>query len=195
MRAALTCDVTLHRDALELAYAVTNGTDEEIGIFDWIEFKRPDGTSTFPQGSAYVELAERTLLVRKMALPKPDKLHVAAYVPPPASRIAARGRFTERIVLSLPVRVMQPFRAALAGLANAGEVVADRPASATTLRLEIGVFPLGASCQLVAEHPAHPAVLTPLPPGPAVSQQFVLTFDTALERPVDVLDDRSVPWP
>jgi len=195
MRATLTCDVTAHRDALELAYAVTNGTDEEIGIFNWIEFKRPDGTLAFPQGTAYVELADRTLLVRKMALPKPDKLHIAAYLPPPASRIAARGRFAERIVLPVPVRVMQPFRAALAGLANAGEVVADRPASATTLRLEVGVFPLDASCKLVAEHPAHPAVFTPWPPGPAVARQFVLTYDAALQRSVEVLDYRSVPWP
>lgn len=194
MNVTLSCAVSLEASALELAYSISNAETADIGVFNWVEWQRPDGTLSFPPSSAYVELVDELLVVYKRALPVPEGLKMAAYVPPPASRITAQGRFEERIVLSLPVVVLQPFRAAVARARAVGEVVADRPAIARAVRLEVGVFPL-AGVALTAPHPAHPAVLGALPPGPAVAGQQVLRFDAPLPSPVDVLDYRGVPWP
>lgn len=194
MNVELSCTLTRGPDALSLAYAVTNDEARDIGIFNWIEWLRPDGTLAFPPSSAYVELGDGLLLVRKRALPVPEGLRMAAYVPPPASLIGAGARFEERIVLPLPVVVLQPFRAALLRGQVAGEVVADEPAQARSLRLEVGVFALDG-VRLSSIHPAHPQVLGAFPPGPALAQQQILSFDAQLEAPIDVLDYRGVPWP
>jgi hypothetical protein len=73
-------------------------------------------------------------------------------------------------------------------------VVADRPAQARSLRFEVGVFPLGV-VRLTSNHPAHPQMFGAVPPGQALAQQQILSFDTTLDEPVDVLDYRGVPWP
>lgn len=194
MNVTLSCALTRDSSTLALAYAVTNAEARDIGIFNWIEWLRPDGTLAFPSGCAYVELNDSLLLVRKRALPVPEGLRMAAYVPPPASRIGAGACFEERIVLPLPAVVLQPFRAALLRGQVAGEVVADKPAQARALRLEIGVFPLDG-VGLSSNHPAHPQVLGAFPPGPALAKQQILSFDAPLDVPLDVLDYRGVPWP
>jgi hypothetical protein len=194
LNVTLSCALTRRPDAVELAYTIINGEPSDIGVFNWLEWQRPDGTLAFPPSSAYVELSGEQLLVRKRALPIPEGLRMAAYVPPPASRIAAGARFDERIVLAIPVQVLQPFRAALMRAQVAGEVVADKPALARALRLEVGVFPL-AGVSLTAIHPAHPKVFGVSPPGPAVSGQQVLSFELRLDPPLDVLDYRGEPWP
>ncbi len=194
MQVSFGCTLVLGPASLELSYVVTNHERQDIGIFNWIRATRADGTLDFQAEAPYVELTDDTLLVRKMALPVPPGLQVTAYVPPPASRIGANKSFSERLVLPIPVKVMQPLRAALVGLKAAGQVVADSPAKAQKLRLEVGVFPIDDQCRLEAENPAHPKVLTALPPGPAIARQQVLSFDKALGKPVDVLDYKAYPW-
>jgi hypothetical protein len=195
MKVQLSCAVTRRPERVELTYTLDNGEGVDIGVFNWIQWTRPDGTLAFPAATAYVELVGELLLVRKRALPIPEGLHTAVYVPPPVSRVRAGSRFEERIVLELPVQVMQPFRAALLGAQQIAEVVADQPASASKLRLEVGVFPVLPPLQLVPEHPAHPLVFSVSPPGPALAKQQVLSFDLALDAPLPVLDYRAAPWP
>jgi hypothetical protein len=96
--------------------------------------------------------------------------------------------------VALDFQVLDGVRAALVGLKAAGQVVADNPAKAQKLRLEVGVFPIDDQCRLEAENPAHPKVLTALPPGPAIARQQVLSFDKGLGRSVDVLDYKAYPW-
>jgi len=194
MNVTLSCTVARTPRGLELSYVATNSEPSDIGVFNWIEWLRPDGTLAFPSSSAYVELTREQLLVSKRALAVPEGLRMAAYVPPPASVIPAGGRFEECIVLAVPVLVLQPFRAALLRGRIAGEVVADQPAQARSLRLEVGVFPL-AGASLSANHPAHPEVLAVSPPHLAVSRQQVLSFEAPLDPPLEVLDYRGVPWP
>jgi hypothetical protein len=194
MNISFGCTATLAREALILTYVLRNHERHDIGIFNWIRENRPDGTLAFARAPAYVELIDDILLVRKMALPIPENLQMAAYVPPPASRVATNTTFTERLVLPIPILVMQPFRAALIGLKEAGQVIADKPATARLLRLEVGVFPVDDQCLLEAENPAHPLVFTAMPPGSAVSRQEILKFDTRLGGSVDVLDYRAYPW-
>lgn len=194
MNVTMTATLALRREALEIAYTIDNREPHEIGVFNWIPATRPDGTLAYWRRTAYVELVQDILLVRKMALPIPEHLGMAAYIPPDASRIAARSVFVERVVLDVPVLVMQPFRAAVIGAEAIGEVVADRPATARLLRLEIGVFPLDEHCRLESEHPAHRLVLSAAPSDPAIRRQQVLKFDARLDRAVDVLDYRAAPW-
>jgi hypothetical protein len=173
-----------------IRYSVRNGSSEDIGLFNRITNVRADGTLEDSPDIAYVELDGERLLVRKLALPLPQNVRMAAYVPPYASKLAAGEVFTEEIELALPVRVMQPFKR----VALPGQVVADKPAVATSVRFEIGYFPISAGLQLVPSNPAHPTLLSPMPPGPAVSQQRVVAQDFELPGPLSVLDYRAVPW-
>lgn len=194
MNVSFNCTVVLGHNALDVSYVVANHERYDIGIFNWIRYNRPDGTIDFRGDTAYVELIDKVLLVRKMALPVPSNLQMAAYVPPQASRIAARASFTERFVLPIPVKVMQPFQAALLGLKSTGQVVADSPAKAKQVKIEVGIFPIDDQCRLEPENPAHPNVLTALPPGPAIARQQVLSAERLLNSPVDVLDYKAYPW-
>lgn len=181
-------------DALDITYVIENRGKHDLGIFKWIPWPRPDGTVVYPSSLAYVELVGPVVLLRKMALPVPPSLQIRELVAPKATRIPAGTTFSERIFLNVPVTVMQPFRAAALRLERAADVVADAPAKARLLRLEIGVFPLDERTRLVAEHPAHPQVLTVFPPGAGISSQQSLVFDTGLDRPIRVHDYRAVPW-
>ena len=178
--------------ALEIVATLSNRGPADVGVFNRIPVTRGDGTMSVSPDVAYVELEGDTLLVRKMALPVPEGLTLAAYVPPYASRLAPGQVLTETIRLPRPVKVMQTFRRALIG--TGGEVVTDRPGSARTVTVAYGLFPL-AGVRLVPENPAHPEALTALPAGPAVTGQRVLSFSATLVEPIAVLDYRVVPWP
>lgn len=194
MQITFTASLARRSDALDLGYVIENHGNTDIGLFNWIPWSRPDGTVNYPSSTAYVELVEDVLLLRKMVLPVPPGLRVTAPPNPYATRIPARSTFTERIYLNVPVAVLQPHRAATLRLEHAAEVVADAPAKARLLRLEIGVFPIDEGIQLIPENPAHPHVLTVFPPHAAVEAQRSLLFDTALDRPLRVLDYRVAPW-
>jgi len=195
MDVAFTCSLSRSDQSLELAYTIDNREAYELGLFNRIAWPRPDGTIAFSPDLAYVELEGGRLLVSQRALPIPEGLRMAAYVPPNVSRIAAHSRVSVRIVLPIAVTVMQPFQAAKLRLAQRGEVVADQPATARSLRLEVGIFPVDAHCKLVAEHPAHPDVFSVLPPGPAIEHQQLLVFDAPLDPPLPVSSYRVEPWP
>jgi len=145
MNVTMTATLGLRHEALEIAYTIDNREDHDIGVFNWIAWTRPDGTQTFLRRTAFIELVEDILLVRKMALPVPHGLHLAAYVPANASRIAARSVFVERIALDLPVVVMQPFRAALIagrsiGLGVSASDAGAYPTSTAAVRIHADSF-------------------------------------------------------
>jgi len=175
---------------LSIEYTVKNQTANDIGLFNRITAVRPDGTLLLSSDLAYVELQDELLLVRKLALPIPEGLRMAAYVPPYVSRVAAEELFVEHFSLTLPARVMQPFKRALLQ----GQVAADKPAVAKAVRLEIGYFALDSSAQLSMSNPAYPQLFSAMPPGVAVSRQHVFSRDFALRQAVPVLDYRAVPW-
>lgn len=195
INASLRCEIRIVSGMLRIHYEVINHGQVDLGIFNWIPTRYPDGTKGFLSSTAYIELRQGHLLVSKSALSIPNGLHVGAYVPPLASSIPVSQSFGETLLIVEPIRVMQPFVAALTGMGNAGQVTADVPAVARTLSFAVGVFPLVDGCQLVPEQPAFPAVLTARPPGVAVAGQRTLQQNLRLERPLHVLDYRSVAWP
>lgn len=183
-----TYNITPHH--LEVRGVLANQGREDVGIFNQIRTTLPDGTTLFSPDVAYVELEEGTLLVRKMALPIPQGLNMAAYIPPLTSRLAAGSSHRETGRLPIPVKVMQPFRRALLD----GQVTAARPAEAQELTVSFGVFTIEGTLQLVARDPAHLDAYTVVPPGPAVDGQEVLSQSFRLKSPLPVLDYLSVPW-
>lgn len=187
----LECAVNLTPQTLEIDLTLHNHGSVDVGVFNRIAATQPDGTLLFSPDLCYVEIEHDVLLVRKMALPIPEGLSMTAYVPPYASRLPAGQKLSERVRLPLPVKVMQPFKRALLK----GQVVADRPVSARSLMVEVGIFPIDGSVQLVAENPAFPDVFTALPPGPAVTRQHVLSKSFSPRQTIPVLDYRAVPWP
>jgi hypothetical protein len=185
------CKVTHTGSALEVTYVIENRTDADLGVFNRLRALRPDGTTDFSPDIVYADLEADAIHLRKMALPIPKGLQVGAYVPPNASKIGAGDLLKETFTVPIPIRVCHPFKKAMVK----GEVVADKLESAGKVVVSIGVFPLGADCRLIQEHPAFPDVLSAFPPHPALSRQVVLSQDFLLDPPLAVLDYRGVDWP
>jgi hypothetical protein len=186
-----TCRIARTEAALSVSYRIENRTDEELGAWNRIRAGRPDGTHDFSPDVVYVDLEGDVLHLRKMALPIPPGLKITAYVAPNASRIPAGGVLEETFTVAIPIRVMHPFKRMLV----MGEVVADKPASASRAVVTIGVFVVGTDTRLISEHPAFPDVLSAFPVGPALSRQQLLSAEFPLDPPVAVLDYRGVEWP
>jgi hypothetical protein len=184
------CQLSASAQYLSIDYSLRNRGAVGIGLFNQITGVRIDGAIETSPDLAYIELEGGTLVISKLALPIPAGLHIAAYVPPFASSLAPGQTFSERVRVFLPARVTQPFRRALVR----GQVVADKPAQARSLRFALGVFTLEDSLQLISENPAWPKLLTAFPPGKAVPRQQVLTKEFELQTAVPVLDYRGAPW-
>jgi hypothetical protein len=185
------CTVVATPRWLEIVVSMFNRTRVDIGVFDRIPMEMNDGTTVYGPDVTYVELDDETLRVRKMALPIPKGLTMTAYIPPAVTRIAAGSLRRETTRLPLPVKVMQPYRRALL----TGQTIADKRATATSVTVEVGVFPIDAGVTLQVDDPAYPDVYVVEPPGPAVARQQILSRSVRLTQPVAVMDYRSVPWP
>ena len=191
MNIAFECNLVQAPTALAIDYRLTNRSAGDAGVFNLIATTRPDGTLEFSAATLYIEVVDGVLLTGKRALTIPPDLQMAAYVPPYASLLARGQSLTEHVSIPIPVKVMQPYRRALLR----GQVLADMPATATSLVFEVGVFPVDDKCRLVAENPAFPTVLSAYPPHPAVARQQILSKSFPLQQPASVLDYRAVPWP
>jgi hypothetical protein len=188
----LTLDARLTQrpSEIEVTYTITNGRDEDVGVFNRLQGIGVDGGLMFSPDAVFVDLEGSLLRLSKMALPVPKGLRITAYTPPFASRVPAGESFTETFVLKIPVKVQQPFKRALIQ----GEVAAVKPETAKECELSLGVFPCSDGVRLVSEHPAYPDVLTAVPPDPAVKQQVVIAQRLALSADVAVLDYVGFPW-
>lgn len=186
------CSVAVSGVTLDIRVILTNRGAVQVGVFNRISKDRPDGTLAFLAETAFVELEGDELLVRKMALPVPAGLTMAVYVPPRASCLLPGKSLAETIRLGLPAKVMQPYRRAML---RGGQMIADRPASATVVTVAYGFFLVEEPVRLLARNPAHPDALTAYPPDLAVRGQQVLSRSIRLVEPIQVLDYRAVPWP
>lgn len=187
------CKLTQKPDALVVEYTITNERDVDFGVFNRITGTAIDGARDYSPNNVYREIQGAVLLLEKIALPIPQGLRMAAYVPPHASRLSAGKTLTETFTVPVPVLVRQPYlRAKAAGVG--GEVIPSRPVTLSEAEVVIGIFPL-AETGLVAEHPAFPDVLTPQPPHPAVAGQIKLGARFKLDAPIEVLDYEVFPWP
>jgi hypothetical protein len=185
------CNLVRETDALIVSYGIDNRSSMDIGAFDRQRVTRLDGTNDFSDDLVYADLEGSDLHLRKMALPLLAGLQISAYVPPNASLIPAETKRDVTFRVPVPVRMCHPFKRALLR----GEVIADVPAEAHSVIVEIGIFICGGSCRFESEHPAFPEVLSVIPPGPALASQSVLSQRFPLDRPLPVLDYRGVPWP
>jgi hypothetical protein len=186
----LACTVAVTATSLEVGIIVHNREPRDVALFNRVPLELPDGTAVYAPEIGYLELDGDTLAIRKIALPIPPGLTMTAYVPPAVTRLVARGMLRETMRLAIPVKVMQPFRRALL----AGQVTADRPATAQKLTVEVGVFLVDEGLILEPADPAHRDVFTVAQPGLAVARQEILSRTFPLDQPVSVLDYRAVPW-
>jgi hypothetical protein len=184
------CSMNKKPTSIEVSYTITNNGSQDLGAFNRLQGIGVDGGLFFSANNVFVDLEGDTLHLMKMALPIPQGLQIAAYIPPHVSRIPAGESFTETFVLALPARVAQPFKRALIR----GQVAAVTPASATKARVTIGVFPVLPELRLLAEQPAYPDVLTVQPPGPALEGQELLSQAFSLDPEASVLDYQGFPW-
>jgi hypothetical protein len=181
---------------LLVSYEIKNSSTGEIGVFTRIPAVRADGTLDLSPSSIYVELADGTVELKRIILPLLEGLKVAERTAPLAAKLAQGQTFKEEFALPLPLPVCQPFqRAKLAATAPPpADVVASDPVQVSTVRLMIGVFALAGQelINLNPVSPAYPNVYRVWPPGVALSRQVVLTHETKLPAPIQVLNYKVV---
>lgn len=185
------CAVAVTDKALEIRMTLTNQGAVDLALFNRNYQFTPERKISFPRDLAFVELEKDVLLVRKMALPVPETLSLAAYTPPFVSPLPAGQSFSETVTLPLPVKVWQPFKEALLD----GQVSASRHAHARSIVVEVGVFPVDGPVKLLAGYPGVPDVLMADPAGIAVARQQILSKSFQLKEDLPVLDYRTSPWP
>jgi hypothetical protein len=184
LRIELSVTVALQADSLEVTLMLANRMASGVAIFNRIATFAPDGTMSVTPSTAFVELQDDRLIVRKALLISPAG---ARAIPIFASIIDAGGTYDEVISLQLPVRVMSPKKRAALGM-----VAVDSQATARHLILEIGAMTIDDSIHLLPEHPAFPDALTAYPPELAIERQQILTERRALSAPIPVLNYRVV---
>jgi hypothetical protein len=185
-------DGQLTRDAtgLSVSYTVRNEGTREVCLFNVLPDPVPGETMVIRASTAYVEIEDGTLHVRKMVLPLPEVLRMAERPTPFITRVPPGRTFTEKIVLPVPVSVESPFRHALlsASAPDGTRVIAAAATQATAVTLSIGAFALDPAWKLISLAPDYPDVYRVWPPGPAVDAQVILTLTWRDLPPIPVLD-------
>jgi hypothetical protein len=191
-----TCTLMVEPPALRLTYIVKNGSAAPIGLFNRIQGVHFDGRVNLSPELIYSDIQGKILELSKMVLPIPEGLQVSERVLPHVMKVDPGKEFKEEIALRVPVEAFQPYRRALLqGQNPEADVVADKPAKAEEVQVNLGVFAVTPQMKLVPVSPAYPDVFRVWPPGPAFEGQVVLGQRIKLAAPLAVLDYRVAPPP
>lgn len=179
---------------LRLEYTVHNAAAGDVGVFNRIPGRLPNGEADPVLRRTYVDYADGELVVRAMDLPDPDDgitstIHVLPYV----SRVRAGATLTDTIELPAPVVVDDPNRRVKLLFAHRGmSIGATAPREAQSVKLTVGLFAITPGVPLFPADPADPGVLSIRGAPP---RQFTREYRTRLPRPVRVLDLAATPRP
>lgn len=189
-----TCTIKVEPPALRLAYAVKNGGNAPVGLFNRLEGVHMDGRVNLSPDLIYVDVQGTVLELSKLVLPIPQGLQMSEQALPHVTKLDAGKEFKEEITLRVPVEVFQPYRRALLkGQNPEADIVADKPMKADAVQFSLGVFAVDSHMKFVPVSPAYPDVFRVWPPGPALDGQVLLIYRTKIPAPLAVLDYRIVP--
>jgi hypothetical protein len=181
--------IGLGPDGLKLFYVVRNGSGREIGLLNRIPLLSPDGKASFPPDHLYIEIEETTIHFKKMILPVPEGLRMAARPVPAVMRVPHGAMFQEEVKVPLPVVVHSPLRRAqMVGDAEGKPVVADVLRRGDAARFSLGFFFVEPGMRL--DPTDTPEVFQVYPPP--LDRQLLLSEALAMPAPVAVLDYRVV---
>lgn len=175
--------------AVVVDYRLTHQGEGELGVFDRLSSTAADGASHLLPETVYVDPEGHVLHLKKLVLPKPEGLQMAAQIVPGIVILRQGETLAEQIRVPVPVPANNPNRLAmLVNEAGGATFHASQPAEATAVRLSLGIFRHEGSEKLIELSPAFPGVYRIWPPGPSVARQVVVSADAPLAPPVTMLD-------
>lgn len=106
-------EATAIRDGrrLRLSYAFVSGSSKNAYLFNRL-FSHVDPNAVFQteRSLVYIELDEDRVIVAKKIAPVPPNMEVELRVIPLVTRVSGRGRFTETLVVTLPLTPISAYR-------------------------------------------------------------------------------------
>jgi len=187
--------VAVNDNSLEIEYWLHNASGASFGVYDRIMSIGIDDSPRFLPENVYVDFEDPVLHLRKMAIPIPEGLAMSEVVPPLVSILDKGAEVHEKFTLPVPVAVCNPYkRAMLAGAAPDAAIIANKPASASSIQLSLGVFNAHEiqNVHLLPFSPAYPTVFRVWPPGPPIDHQIILAKKIDLHTPIAVGDYAAI---